>query len=204
MNETISLTKGQRISLTKGDGNALNQICVGVNWGAIESKGFLGQKKVTAVDLDASVAVFDENGETVDIIYFNNKKGKGIKHSGDDLEGDIGGDDGSDNEVISIDLSKVDSRARHLAILLNSYRLQDFKDIPFASARIYEGSPNHPTKVHAKYNIAKDEQFAGSFCIIVGSFYKHNDTWKFQAIGKATPDHNIDEMVRRFKKEYIN
>ncbi|MCK5872733.1 MAG: TerD family protein, partial [Methylococcales bacterium] len=34
----INLKKGQRISLEK-DGQGLEKICVGVNWGAIEKKG---------------------------------------------------------------------------------------------------------------------------------------------------------------------
>lgn len=41
----INLEKGQRINLEKSNGTKLNNICVGVNWGAIESKGLFGPRK---------------------------------------------------------------------------------------------------------------------------------------------------------------
>jgi tellurium resistance protein TerZ len=39
------------------------------------------------------------------VVYFGNLKAKNgsVKHSGDDLTGDMGGDDGLDNEVITVD-----------------------------------------------------------------------------------------------------
>jgi tellurium resistance protein TerZ len=40
----ISLEKGQRISLEK-NGSGLKHICVGINWGAMEKKGFFGGSK---------------------------------------------------------------------------------------------------------------------------------------------------------------
>ncbi len=60
----INLEKGQRISLEKTNGSKLLNICVGINWGAIEKKGlfgFGGGKE--AVDLDASCALFNEAKE---------------------------------------------------------------------------------------------------------------------------------------------
>jgi len=56
----ISLQKGQRIKLEKTGGGTLERLCLGANWGAIEKKGLFG-KKMVAVDLDASVAVYDSN-----------------------------------------------------------------------------------------------------------------------------------------------
>jgi len=104
---SISLEKGQRISLEK-NGSGLNRVCVGVNWGAIEKKGFFGTKKV-AVDLDASIGLFKETKELIDVVYFGQLKSRdgSIAHSGDDRTGDLDGDDGLDNEIITIELSKV-------------------------------------------------------------------------------------------------
>jgi len=34
----INLQKGQRISLEKTNGSKLQNVCVGINWGAIEKK----------------------------------------------------------------------------------------------------------------------------------------------------------------------
>lgn len=38
----INLTKGQKIDLRKETGATLTNFCVGVNWGAIETKAFFG------------------------------------------------------------------------------------------------------------------------------------------------------------------
>ena len=51
----IKLEKGQRINLEKSNGAKLSNICVGVNWGAIKKKNWLGITTTEAVDLDASL-----------------------------------------------------------------------------------------------------------------------------------------------------
>jgi len=67
----ISLEKGQRINLEKGNGSKLQNICVGINWGAIEKKGLFGFGTIKeAVDLDASCALFNEAKQLEDVIYF--------------------------------------------------------------------------------------------------------------------------------------
>jgi tellurium resistance protein TerZ len=201
----IKLEKGQRINLEKNNGNKLQTICVGVNWGAIESKGFWGNKKVEAVDLDASCATFDAANKVLEIIYFGNLKSKNasIRHSGDDLTGDMGGDDGLDNEVITVDLSKLPAEVEKIAFVLNSFRGHDFKTIPFASIRIYEGTPSRVNEVVATYDIANDATFAGSVSMVMGVFYKRNGEWKFNAIGEATQDRDLQGTLRTVISKYL-
>lgn len=200
----INLEKGQRISLEKSNGTKLLNICVGVNWGAIEKKGFFSSSKV-AVDLDASCAVYDENKRLIDTVSFRQLKSndQAIKHSGDDLTGDINGDDGLDNEVITVDFSRLNPSATYVAFFINSFRGQDFKDIPFASIRIYEGTPTRVTEVFAKYDIANDSAFAGSVTMVLGVFYKKNGEWKFNAIGAPTPDKKIEQTVVTIQQSYL-
>ncbi|RLA22841.1 MAG: TerD family protein [Gammaproteobacteria bacterium] len=201
----ISLQKGQRISLEKSSGGALQKLCVGANWGAIEKKGLLGGKKMVAVDLDLSVALFDSNKILLDLVYFGQLQAKkgGIKHSGDDTEGDVDGDDGLDNEVVSIDLSAIDSNAAQVVFILNSYKNQDFKDIPFASVRIYEGTASRVDEIFATYDIANDEKFAGSVAMIMGKMYRHNGAWKFSAIGDSTKDSKLQQIVKAVQQQYL-
>ena len=154
----IRLEKGQRINLEKDNGAKLQSICVGVNWGAIKKKNWLGFTTTEAVDLDASCAQFDAQGNIIDKVWFRHLASNdgAIKHSGDDLTGDMDGDDGLDNEVITVDLHKVNPRTDKIAFVLNSFRGQDFKLIPFASIRIYEGTPTKVREVFATYDIAND------------------------------------------------
>jgi tellurium resistance protein TerZ len=201
----IKLEKGQRINLAKSNGNKLQHICVGVNWGAIEKKNWLGFKTMEAVDLDATCATFDAGGNVLEVVYFGNlsSKNASIRHSGDDLTGDMGGDDGLDNEVITVDLARLPSEVEKIAFMLNSFRGHDFKIIPFASIRIYEGTPTRVNEVFATYDIANDASFAGSVSMVMGVFYKKSGEWKFNAIGEATRDKDLPGTLSTVMSKYL-
>ncbi|OPB87558.1 TerD family protein [Elizabethkingia ursingii] len=202
---SINLQKGQRINLEKSNGIKLQDICVGVNWGAIEKKGWLGSSSKEAVDLDASCALFDQNKNPLEIIYFGNlqSKDRSVKHSGDDLTGDMDGDDGLDNEIITLDFSKLNPTVEYVAFVLNSFRGHDFGTIPFASIRIYEGSSKKVDNVYATYNIAKESEFSGYVSMVMGVFYKRNNEWKFNAIGEPTKDRKLEETIRTVQQNYL-
>ena len=201
----INLQKGQRINLVKSSGSTLQNICVGINWGAIEKKGWFGGTSKEAVDLDASCGLYDDNKNLLEVIYFGNLRSKdgSIAHSGDDLTGDMGGDDGLDNEIITLDFSRLNPSVSNVAFVLNSFKGQDFGTIPFASIRIYEGTPTRVQEVFAKYDIANDAAFAGSVSMVLGVFYKRNDEWKFNAIGTPTKDRKLEESVVTIQQNYL-
>ena len=199
------LEKGQRINLEKSNGSKLTNICVGVNWGAIVKTGWFGIKSTEAVDLDASCAEFDASGNVIDQVWFRhlNSNDGAIKHSGDDLTGDTDGDDGLDNEVITVDLTKLNPKVEKIAFVLNSFRGQDFKTIPFASIRIYEGTPTSVKEVFATYDVANDAAFAGSVSMVMGVFYKSNGEWKFNPIGEPTKDRTFEQTLETVKQRYL-
>lgn len=202
----INLQKGQRISLEKSNGSKLQNICVGINWGAIEKKGLFGFGKTKeAVDLDASCALFNDKKQLLDVIYFGSLKSKdgSIKHSGDDLTGDMGGDDGLDNEIITVDFTRLNPEVNHVAFVLNSFRGHDFGTIPFASIRIYEGTPTRVNEVFATYDIAHGSNFAGHVSMVMGVFYKKNGEWKFNAIGEPTKDRKLEDTVKTVTQSYL-
>lgn len=199
----ISLQKGQRISLDKDDGGQISQLCVGVNWGAIEKTGFFGGKKKQAVDLDASCATYGANKEVLEVVYFGQLQGQGIKHSGDDRTGDVDGDDGLDNEVLVVNLSQVSSAAEQIVFVLNSFQGQDFKTIPFASIRLYEGTPTRVDNVLATFDIANDPKFAGSVSMVLGKLYKNKGKWKFSAIGETTQDRKLEGTLKNVQANYL-
>lgn len=201
----ITLTKGQRINLEKDNGTKLQSVCVGINWGAIEKKNWLGNVKKEPVDLDASCAVYDDNRKVLDVVYFGNLRSKdgSISHSGDDLTGDMDGDDGLDNEVITLNFSALSPTVNYVAFILNSFRGQDFGTIPFASIRIYEGTPTRVKEVFAKYDIVNGAGFAGHVSMVMGVFYKKNGEWKFNAIGEPTKDKKLEETINTVTLNYL-
>lgn len=218
----IRLEKGQRIDLRKKDGVSLTRFCVGCNWGAIVKKGFLGlTKKVEDVDLDLSVVILDGNGHVIDHIYsplyrqdllaqFGLPPGKltssdgALRHTGDDLKGDTDGDDGLDNEIITVDLTRINPAADQIIFFLNICGKEDFSQIPYAAIRMFEGTPTKVDKVFASYDVAADPKFAGLRAQIMGRLYKRNGEWKFAAEGEAFDDRFIGQTIQRIMKTYAN
>lgn len=200
---SINLSKGQKIDLTKKDGSSLSSFCVGANWGAISGKGFFGGDKKVAVDLDLSVGIYNSNKNLINSVYFGNLEFSGIIHSGDDLTGDVDGDDGLDNEVIKVNLNNIPSDVEQIVFVLNSYQQQDFATIPFASIRLYEGTPEKVDEVVATFNIAKDDKFKGYVSMILGKLYRKDSSWKFSAIGDVTSDTKLQTLLETVKNKFL-
>jgi len=221
----INLSKGQKINLIKESGEKLTNFCVGVNWGAIETvkKGIFGSKKIIeVVDLDLSCIMTDNAGNLIDYIYSpdynvflerkNHPLGKlasqdgALRHSGDDRKGDQGGDDGLDNEIITVDLNKLNSSVEKIFFFINIYLNQgqniDFSSIPYAKIRMYEGTSTKVNKVFSNYDIATDSTFINKRALVLGKLYKRNGEWKFDAIGDPTEDKIFLETIQVILNRY--
>ena len=217
----IKLEKGQRINLEKGSGAKLTNFCVGCNWGAITKKAFFGLTTTTVdVDLDLSCLLFNEKGEVVDHIWsplYNlgkiglpqgklDSNDRALHHTGDDLTGDQNGDDGLDNEIITVDLARVSSNVNSIVFFLNIYNNNDyqgdFSGIPYASIRMYEGTPTKVKEVFAQYDVATKTDCVGKRALVMGKLYRRNGEWKFAAIGDAFEDRSIALTIARVAKDY--
>lgn len=217
----IRLQKGQRINLEKSNGSKLTRFCVGCRWGDVIKKSFFGLKNtILDVDLDLSCMMFDKEGKAVDYIWsplynFRGKLPKGkltsydyaLEHTGDNLHG--GGID--DNEVITVDLSKVNPAIESIVFFLNIYNNNDysgdFSGIPYAYIRMFEPEIRNNQIVGVKENFAQYDVATKTDCIgmrglILGKLYKHNSEWKFAAIGDAFPDKVISQTILRVGRDY--
>lgn len=216
------MEKGQRIDLVKKNGSKLTDFCVGCNWGAVTKPGFLGLgTKVVDVDLDLSCLMFDAEGKVCDHIYsplynfptqVGLPKGKldsndrALHHTGDDLTGDTDGDDGLDNEIITVDLSRVSSEVNQIVFFLNIYNNEefrgDFSEIPYAYIRLFEGTPTKVKSVFTQYDVATRTDCRGMRGLVMGKLYRRNGEWKFAAIGDAFEDKSIVNTIIRIIKSY--
>jgi tellurium resistance protein TerZ len=223
----INLSKGQKIDLRKESGESLTNFCVGANWGAIETVktglfGFGTKKVFEEVDLDLSCVMTDSQGKLVDYIYspdYNNflrqnnlPLGKlisddgGLKHSGDDREGDKGGDDGLDNEVITVDLNKISNNIEKIFFFINIYlnkgQTHDFSKVPYAKIRMYEGTHSKVNKVHSQFDIVTDASYQNKRALILGKLYRRNGEWKFDAIGEPTNDQIFIQTIHTILESF--
>lgn len=203
----INLKKGSSISLEKA-GKILEEVCIGLNWGVIKKKtGFFNLfSENIDVDLDGSVSMFDEKGVLLDTVSYSKLSSfdRSIQHSGDDRGGDQGGDDGKDNEIIEINLRKTDARVAQIIFYLNSYRGQDFAEIPYSKIRIFEGSKKEVKEVFATFNLSADPQFAGKVSMIMGKLIRTKNNWLFHVIGEAVATKDIGHTIKLIQKHYLN
>ncbi len=198
---SISLQKGQKIDLTKGNAG-LSQIMVGLGWDPIKKGGMLGGLfgggSDNQIDCDASVIMLDANNKFTkkeNLVYFGNLKDTSgsVQHMGDNLTGDGDGDD----EQIKIDLNRIPADVHHLIFVVNIYdcqrRKQDFGLIQNAFIRVVNASNNQEL---LKFNLT--DNYAGRTALTVGEVYRYNNEWKFAAIGEGTNDISLSELVKRY------
>ncbi|MBR4026069.1 MAG: TerD family protein [Lachnospiraceae bacterium] len=194
---SVSLKKGQKISLTK-ESAGLSKVIIGLGWDeAKQAKFRLFAPKQANIDCDASALVL-QNGRLVsndDIVYFKNLHHKTgtVQHMGDNLTGAGAGDD----EQIIVDLAKIPSQYDKIVVVVNIYqataRNQHFGMIKNAFIRIIDARNN--TEI-CKYNLTDD--YSGMKAMIFGEVYRHNGEWKFNAIGQGTQDDALSQLSSRF------
>ena len=197
----IVLTKGSAISLVKAE-KPLESVAVGLNWGAITKKSLFGLvSKNEAVDLDGSVTMFDTDRKQLETIYYHVLRSTdgSVVHSGDDRSGDVNGDDGLDNEVITINLKNIAANVKTIYIYLNSYNQVHFGQIPFTKIRVFEGTSKHVENVLATFNLSNEEAFNGKVSMLMGKLEKQDSSWKFFAMGHAIAAKNIEQTIEYLK-----
>ena len=194
---SISLQKGQKVSLTK-ENAGLSNVLIGLGWDeAKRSRGGFFAPKPQAIDCDASALLLKSGKlyDKSDIVYFGNLQHKSgaVWHMGDNLTGAGEGDD----EQIVVDLSRLPAEYDRIVIVVNIYqalqRKQHFGMIENAFIRLVDGKTN---KEMCKYNLT--ENYSGMTAMIFGEVYRHNGEWKFNAMGQGTNDPGIGQLAQRY------
>lgn len=193
---SISLQKGQKVSLSK-DNAGLSQVIIGLGWDAAQQSKGLFAPKPKAIDCDAS-AILLTDGKFVDkkdVVYFGNLRhhSNAVQHMGDNLTGDGDGDD----EQIVVDLSNIPAKYDRVVVVVNIYRAasrgQHFGMIKNAFIRLVDKRNNNEM---CRYNLSDD--YSGMTAMIFGAVYRNNGEWKFNAIGQATTDPGLSELLKRY------
>ena len=174
----ISLSKGQKVDLTKGN-PGLKKIMVGLGWdvNAFDSGADF--------DLDAAAFMVGANGKCPtekEFVFYGNltHPSESVKHMGDNLTGEGEGDD----EQIEIELAKVPANVEKIAFTVTIYdadvRRQNFGQVSNAFIRIVDETTN--TEL-IRYDLGED--FSIETAAVFGELYKNGDEWKFNAIGSG-------------------
>lgn len=169
----ISLSKGQKVSLSKM-GSSLRRLHVGLGWDVNSyNSGF-------DFDLDASAFLVGANGvcKPENLIYYNNRLGQGIEHTGDNRTGEGEGDD----EVIKLDLTAIPADIERIAITVTIYeadkRGQNFGQVSNAFIRLLDEETNQEI---LRYDLGED--YSCETALVVAEIYRHGGEWKFNPVG---------------------
>ena len=174
----ISLQKGQKVSLTKGN-PGLTNVVVGLGWDVnqFDTGGDF--------DLDTAAFLLTDTGKVSrpeDFVFYGNLNhpSGSVQHLGDNTTGAGDGDD----EQIKINLSGIPANITKIAFTVTIYdadtRCQNFGQVNNAYIRIYNEATGEE---RLRYDLGED--FSIETAAVFGELYKNNGEWKFNAIGSG-------------------
>ena len=188
---SISLSKGQAVSLSKSN-PGLSRVFMGLGWDPVKKAGgflggLFGGGGGGSIDLDASVIMFDAGKNSLETVYFRNLKSSNgaVVHDGDNVTGVGDGDD----EVIHVDLSRLDPRTVHLVFTVNSFRGQTFKEVDNAVARLVDETNGREI---CSFTLREQGPHTG---VVMASLSKGADGWTMKAHGLAATGRTVDDLV---------
>ncbi|PIE83311.1 MAG: chemical-damaging agent resistance protein C [Candidatus Contendobacter odensis] len=173
----VSLQKGGNVSLSK-EAPGLKKVNFGLGWDLRKTDG-------TDFDLDASAFVLDSNGKVLSdqhFVFYNNTKDPSgaVLHQGDNRTGEGEGDD----EVIEVSLDQLTPNITKIAFVVTIHdadaRNQSFGQVSNAYIRALNAEGGQEI---ARYDLSEDA--STETAMIFGELYRHNNEWKFKAIGQG-------------------
>ncbi|WP_030933476.1 TerD family protein [Streptomyces sp. NRRL S-646] len=177
----VSLQKNQTVSLVKGGRPLLSQVKMGLGW-----EPAYGGKDI---DLDASVIAYGPQRNHIDSCYFGKLSilGGAIKHSGDNLTGEGGGDD----EVIVVDLGRIPQDATGLVFTVNSFSGQKFTEVAKAYCRLLDAATGEEL---VRFDLTNAEPQTG--VMMAKLIRQFSGEWEMTAMGEFVKARTVRNMVK--------
>ncbi|MGW0762779.1 TerD family protein [Streptomyces sp. NPDC002814] len=177
----VSLQKNQTVSLMKGGRPLLSQVQMGLGW----EPAYRGKD----IDLDASVIAYGPQRNHIDSCYFGKLQivNGAIRHSGDNLTGEGGGDD----EVITVDLGRLPQDVTGLVFTVNSFTGQKFTEVAKAYCRLLDASTGEEL---VRFDLTSAEPQTG--VIMAKLIRQFSGEWEMTAMGDFVKSRTVRGMVK--------
>ncbi|OOQ52667.1 stress-induced protein [Streptomyces antibioticus] len=177
----VSLQKNQTVSLMKGGRPLLSQVKMGLGW----EPAYRGKD----IDLDASVIAYGPQRNHIDSCYFGKLSivGGAIKHSGDNLTGEGGGDD----EVIVVDLGRLPQEVSGLVFTVNSFSGQKFTEVAKAYCRLVDATTGEEL---VRFDLTGAEPQTG--VMMAKLIRQYSGEWEMTAMGDFVKARTVRNMVK--------
>lgn len=177
----VSLQKNQTVSLVKGGRPLLSQVKMGLGW----EPAYRGKD----IDLDASVIAYGPQRNHIDSCYFGKLQivQGAIRHSGDNLTGEGGGDD----EVITVDLGRLPQDVTGLVFTVNSFSGQKFTEVAKAYCRLIDAASGEEL---VRFDLTNAEAQTG---VMMAKLIKQfSGEWEMTAMGDFVKSRTVRGMVK--------
>ncbi|MFG2907886.1 TerD family protein [Kitasatospora sp. NPDC048286] len=192
---SVSLAKGQKISLEKPGGGQLSLVRMGLGWKAAERKGFLAKLLAAGreIDLDASAVLFAQ-GRPVDVVFFQhlNSNDGSVRHSGDNLVGGAG--DATDDESITVDLTAVAAEVDQIVFTVNSFTGQTFQEVEAAFCRLVDETTGVEL---ARYTLTGGGPYTAQ---VMAKVQRTATGWQMTAIGQPAGGRTFQDLMPELVK----
>ncbi|MEV5275222.1 TerD family protein [Streptomyces werraensis] len=177
----VSLQKNQTVSLMKGGRPLLSRVQMGLGW----EPAYRGKD----IDLDASVIAFGPQRNHIDSCYFGKLQilGGAVRHSGDNLTGEGGGDD----EVITVDLGRLPMEVSGLVFTVNSFSGQKFTEVAKAYCRLLDASTGEEL---VRFDLTSAEPQTG--VMMAKLIRQFSGEWEMTAMGEFVKGRTVRGMVK--------
>ncbi|MGW5659193.1 TerD family protein [Streptomyces sp. NPDC003758] len=177
----VSLQKNQTVSLVKAGRPLLSQVRMGLGW----EPAFHGKD----IDLDASVIAYGPQRNHIDSCYFGKLTilNGAIKHSGDNLTGEGGGDD----EVIAVDLGRLPQEVTGLVFTVNSFSGQKFTEVAKAYCRLVDAATDQEL---VRFDLTGAEPQTG--VMMAKLVRQFSGEWDMTAMGDFVKARTVRNMVK--------
>jgi len=183
---SVSMVKGQKVSLAKRGGGTLTRVRMGLGWDAVKKRGLFGRRS-QSIDLDASALLFDAQRKLVDAVWFRQLQSKdgSVQHTGDNLTGEGEGDD----ESIIVDLPRLSPAVTQIVFTVNSFTGQDFSQIENAFCRLVDESTGEEL---ARYDLTGSGRHNAQ---IMAKVTRDGANWTMTAIGAIASGRTFQDLL---------
>jgi tellurium resistance protein TerZ len=170
----LELTKGQELELATDDGQPLTRLQIGLGWDKARTAGFIGTG-APEIDLDVTAVEFAGH-QLFDLALFNNLQTRdgAVVHLGDNLTGRGVGDD----EVVTVDLSRVYGRVDAIVFMVTSYQGHTLEWINNAYCRLVD---DNDLEV-ARFTLTGGLPTTG---VVMAKMFRDGEQWRLRAIGEG-------------------
>ncbi|KJS52601.1 TerD family protein [Streptomyces rubellomurinus] len=192
---SVSLAKGQKISLEKPGGGQLSVVRMGLGWRAAQPKGFFAKLLSVGqeIDLDASAVLFSQ-GRPVDVVFFQHLTSNdgSVRHSGDNLVGGAG--DQTDDESITVDLTRIAAEVDQIVFTVNSFTGQTFQEVEAAFCRLVDETTGAEL---ARYTLTGGGPYTAQ---IMAKVQRTPGGWQMAAIGQPASGRTFQDLMPELVK----